>query len=300
MLRDVGARDLWDDSEPEACFLWTFTFPDEETRSSPRLAAACWRSMMQDKRFAGRVFVHSFERAPRTGYCHFHAVTPEYWDVSDLREIAEHHGFGRLNVAKIPLEKAEYIAKYLAKDFPDLPAGMRKWACHGFKGSKTSDIKINKSVDTVTQDDLWSGQLWDGVLWENPDKSTVLVEHRIHQGGPPPNYKIMTLKPHALKEIVAAVEAGKFVGVGEYRGCAVRKQDVTDKKTFQVQKRLIVEHTVEFGTASVKIAEWLPVGASEDVKPAADKGAPVFCSILEISRQYGLKCEFIKPLSTLV
>jgi len=300
LFRDVGSRELSDYAEPNACFLWTWTFADAEARNSPVIAAARWRSMNKDTNFVGRRFVHSFERAPVSGFCHYHAVTPDWWDVNEMREIAEHHDFGRIDVQRIPVAKAEYIAKYLAKDFDDLPRGARKWACHGFVGVRAADIKINKSVDAVTQVDQRPACILDGVEWRLPDKEIITVLHRADADPFFPVLHIMEIKPFALKEINAAVMAGKFVGVGEYRGCAVRKQNVTDKKTFQTVERLIVEHTVEFGTSSVKIAEWLPVGSSADVKPPANKGEGVFVSILEISRQYGLKVEFIKPISSLV
>jgi len=300
LFRDIDFRDLSDDVPNRWAFLWTFTFADPVTRNSPVLAAQCWADFANDKRMRGRVYVHSFERAPGTGFCHYHAVTPDWWDVDDIREISEHHGFGRIDVKKIPASKAEYIAKYLTKEFPDLPRRVRKWACHGFDGVKASDIKINKSVDSVTQADQRPVGIVDGVEWRLPDQETITVLHRADADPFFPLLHIMEIKPFALKEINAAVMAGKFVGVGEYRGCAVRKQNVTDKKTFQTVERLIVEHTVEFGTSSVKIAEWLPVGASAEVKPPANKGEGVFVSILEISRQYGLKVEFIKPISSLV
>jgi len=300
LFRDVDFRELGDASPSKWAFLWTWTFADPAVRTDPVEAARRWRLMWQDRNMRGKVCVHSFEQAPDSGFWHYHAVTPDWWDVNDMREIADHHGFGRIDVKKVPASKAEYIAKYLSKSLPDLPRGARRWACHGFKGSKASDIKVNKSVDNVTQTDLRPSGIIDGVLWVHPDKETNLVLHRADADPSSLSLHIMKITPFALKEINAQVEAGKFIGVGEYRGCAVRKQNVTDKQTLQRVERLIVEHTVEFGNSSVKIAEWLPVGASSDVKPPADKGAGVFVSILEISRQYGLKVEFIKPLTQLV
>jgi len=116
-----------------------------------------------------------------------------------------------------------------------------------------------------------------------------------------PRLKIMELKPFAQKEIMSAIAAGKVVAVGEYRGFAIRMQKVGNKKTFQYEEKKLIEHTVEFGTNSVKIAEWLPEGADEKtLKAPASKGDLVFCVITEISRQYGYKTESIKPVSALV
>lgn len=254
---------------------------------------------MNDWNMRKKVFVHSFEQAPDSGYWHYHAVTPDWWDVDLMREIATHHGFGRIDVKRVPAAKAEYVAKYVAKDCPDLPRGQRRWACHGFAGVKASDIEIKTSVDKVFQEDKWPVQLWDGVCVNLGELGAITVLHR-SDAVPPLALKQMELKPLAQKEILAEVIKGKFVAVGEYRGCLVRKQEVVDKKAFQTVQRLIVEHTVEFGAASHKISEWLPVGASDQVKPPANKGDLVFVSITEISRAYGLKAEYIKPVTSLL
>jgi len=299
LFRDASLRELDSTPVPKKCFLWTWTFSDESVRLDPVECGKRWRSMMQDKNFAGRVFVHSFEKAPKTGFWHYHAVTPDWWDVDDMREIAEHHRFGRIDVVAVPVAKAEYVAKYLSKHDPDLPRGMRRWACHGFKGVKAADVEIVKRVDTVPQVDTWEPALWDGTRWTFVDVAIITVLTR-SDAVDPLKLKNMEIKPFAQKEILSLIAAGKTVAVGEYRGCVVRSVDVTDKKTMQTTKRLVVEHTVEFGPSSVKIGEWLPIGASEKVTPPADKGQPVLCVVLEISRQYGYKVESIKPLSALV
>jgi len=300
LFRPVDLRELSDDAPPKAAFLWTWTFPDLETRLDPRECARRWSLMCNDKNMRGKRFVHSFEQAPGSGFWHYHGVTGDYWDVSDMREIAEHHGFGRINVVRVPFAKAEYVAKYLSKSLPDLPAGMRRWACHGFTGVRASDIILNKTVDEVTQTCIHGPGLWDGWEWRLADRSTITVLHREDADPFFPKLKKMELKPTAQKELIAQIAAGKVLAVGEYRGCSVRKQSVTDKKTFRTEERLIVEHTVEFGTSSTKISEWLPVGASADVKPPANKGENVVVVVLEISRQYGMKVESIKPLASLL
>jgi len=300
LFRDVSLRDLADPPPPREAYLWTFTFAYEWERLDPKFAALCWSAFANDKRMRGRVYVHSFEAAPSTGYWHFHAVTPDWWDVNEIREISTHHGFGRIDVKAVPVSKAEYVAKYVAKRVDGLPSGARRWACHGFKGVRAVDVTVSKCVDTLPQDDIHSAQLWDGWLWRLGDNSTITVLTR-HDADPENlQLKTMELKPFAQKEILSLIAQGKCIAVGEYRSCQVRSQKVANKTTHQFEDRLIVEHTVEFGANAVKIAEWLPQGASKDVKPPAAKGELVMCVVTEISRQYGYKVESLRPVSAIV
>jgi len=248
-----------------------------------------------------RQFVHSFEMAPDSGYWHFHAVTPERWDVNEIRAVSNEHGFGRIHVKEIPVSEVKYLAKYVAKPNAQMPRGARKWACHGFKGIRAADVVVTNKVAFDTLPDTHAVGLWDGWEWRCPDNQTITVLTRADADPFFPRLKVMDLKPFAVKEILAAIAQGKVVAVGEYRGFQVRTQKVANKTTYQFEERAIVEHTVEFGASSVKISEWLPTGAdAKSVKAPANKGELVFCVITEISRQYGYKTESIKPVSALV
>jgi len=300
LFRDVGERDLEDEGPPGTAYLWTWTAPTKEQRLDPVQMAGMWRSMMRESFYRTATFVHVLECSKR-GYWHYHGVTPHFWSVRKIREIGEYHGFGRINVRALPPERVYYVAKYLGKPQQKLPKGMRRWAAHGFTGVKSQEVHIEtKTFDIVTACYKPEG-LYDG--WEliSSDLGAFRVVQRVSLNGTKPNIMSYDLKPLAQKEFLALATSGKFLGLGEYRGCQVVEKNIWNEKTRANEARLLVEHTVEFGVNSQKVSEWLAPGTKrESVKPAANKGDLVMCVISQISRQYGLSCESIKPVSALV
>jgi len=217
-----------------------------------------------------------------------------------MREISDRYGFGRIHVKAVPAAKAEYVAKYLGKPQKELPKGMRRWAAHGFDGVKASEVHIEKKeFDSVTPCYKPAG-LWDGWGFVHEDGSQFLCITRHDAPQSPRNIIMYDLKPLATKEVLNLAASGKFVSVGEYRGFSIVEKNIWNDKTRANESRLLVEHTIEFGTNSVKSTEWLPPGSKrEGVKSPANKGDLVLVSVTQISRQYGITCESIRPVATL-
>lgn len=116
--------------------LWTFTVPD---CVPPRIVASRWSKCQRDLvRSLSFQAVRVFELHPGGHGLHVHAITPFYYPVTEMRVVTTRHLFGRINVTNIPGEKAEYICKYLSKQFwrpyKEL-RGMRLWACVGKNAS---------------------------------------------------------------------------------------------------------------------------------------------------------------------
>lgn len=303
MFGHLGQQQF-DSNRPVAtCKLWTFTFPEEEVRLNPALCAARWKRLNNDRRFRGRKFVHVLESSKR-GYWHYHCVTPERWDVDEMRLIAEQHGFGRINVKELPVSKSEYVAKYLQKKPKALPAGMRRWACHGFKGTKVSSIRITSDlIIRDTPDD--NNRAYSRLIVTLPDGETITYRLRLTTNAEYDNH--MKITETASKEILKMACGGQAPMVGEYRGFEVRQIAITDDENpAHVEIKHIVEYGVEFPIAngqvkSIKCGMWLEKGTPpETVKAPANKGDPVVVAITGMSLKWGNTISSIRPLATLV
>jgi len=62
---------------------------------------------------------------------HVHLLTNRFIDVNVMRALAKKAGWGRINVKRIPAERAAYLAKYLSKDRAECLKSWRLWAGFG-------------------------------------------------------------------------------------------------------------------------------------------------------------------------
>lgn len=298
LFRDCGKRELADPVAPKDCRLWTFTFPDLATRRSAAAASKKFSEFCHCRNMRERLFLHVLEDSKK-GFWHIHLVTPEFWRVDEIREHAEPYGFGRINVKRVPLEKAQYIAKYLHKRLGVTGLGVRRWACHGFRGTQSRHVK-KTDVLTPIIPDTYHSTVRDEIRWTLGVNFTISVKLR-EPVNSTPVVQMIELKPTAQKQILSDILNGKLVAVGEYRGFGVRTIKFEDEKSRQQVEKIIVEHSIEFGGISVKCGEWLAPGAkAADVKAPAQKGDIVVCVVTKASQQYGYSCESIKPLATLL
>jgi len=300
LLRGPEKRDLWDpEKAPQNAYIWTWTFPDVEARADASVAMRRWKALVKDlTRTHGFKFVRVLERGAIGEGCHFHGVTGDWWSVEKVRDLSQEHGFGRVNARWVPLHKALYLAKYVRKTQRNLD-GFRKWACVGFQGVTSQDVKIRQKVFDVVPLSA-RPELTGWVEWRFPD--SVTVRHALRSDALPTDpVHIMEIKASALKLINEMLIKGARIGVGEYRGTQVREVNVDDWKTKQSTTKIIAEHTVEFGGEAVKVGQWLPPGSSKDkVIAPAQKGEAVLVEIESETRKYGISAKSIRTLASLV
>ena len=119
-------------------FLWTFTFKEllavKETRKR-------WNHLLTLllRSWPGLQGLRVFELHEEHGL-HVHLITNQFVDVNHARELAEHAGWGRIHVARMPSEHAGYLAKYLSKERPECLHRWRLWAGFG-KGWEWTKVK---------------------------------------------------------------------------------------------------------------------------------------------------------------
>ena len=291
-----------DPPAPKSCKLWTFTFKDQAARSDPELALAEWVPVGKWMARQEMRCVRVLEQGEQ-GAWHFHCVTPEWWDVDKVRAKLTQYRFGRINVKEVRLEQAWYVAKYVGKAHGKLrlPAGRRQWACVGFKGVSSKNVRLSER-SRVLIPDTSRETLVDVVVWKLGDT----VVHRRRLRIPPRgvyNVHMIELKPTQVKEIATLIARGDVVTLAEYRGCNVKTQQIDDWKTKQKVARVVVEHAVEINAAAVVVSQWLPASAdASTVKPAANKGDIVCVFVQQMKKfrgQLQLTTEKIVPLSTL-
>jgi hypothetical protein len=115
------------------CFLWTFTFTEA---TSAKDAGRCWNKLLlyaaRNKiKFKG---LKVYEKHPGGHGIHIHMVTPEYYNVNDIRPLAEAAGFGRIHAKRISSSRAGYVLKYVRKGLRkgiEGLEGVRKWSVFG-------------------------------------------------------------------------------------------------------------------------------------------------------------------------
>src|ERR1035437_8094934 len=160
------------------CHLWTYTF---ENDVPPKEAARRWRLFVRWHVETGRKCVRVLESGGWHGRWHYHCVTPERWKVDEVREAAERYGFGRINVKRLPANRAHYVAKYLGKqNRGNLPPGQRRRACahvewvfegrepirHQIRKAETAEAELVRQVfvSAAEADDLIATVMAGGVF----------------------------------------------------------------------------------------------------------------------------------------
>jgi len=285
-----------------SCYLWTFTFPDDV---APSVGTKRWAPFAEWLRRSGKVAVRVLERGTRGEQrWHFHTVSPQRWDVNEVRPVAERYGFGRINVRRIPATRAFYVAKYVGKQFGETAcrANVRLWGCIGFHGASVRNTRITVKVDNSRLApiegiiDFWVWTLPDGITLRFPLRpESATIENPIN--------KTMEIKASQAKELLGDLAAGNLVMLGEYRGYAVRSLKIKDQKSGVMVDRVVVEHNVEVNGVARTVGEWLATGATaKDVKPPATRGDVVKVTV-ETAKRFGGQMSYggtIKPLTQLL
>lgn len=282
----------FDSPPPMQCFLWTWTFPDRDTRQDARLAMKRWDSVRKWLHKTGKVCVRVIERGDEGEKAfHFHLVTPQWWDARQMLEVGKRYGFGRVNVKEIPIERAVYVAKYVGKQYGAswLPKGMRMWAAIGFEGVSVKNLRKRERIKVVVPEEPRE-QLYTLLQWWADDSCAFTHRYRPSNGNAEVIHK-MELKPAQSKEIVARMLAGSLCAVAEFRGAQIRTQEMEDFRTKQKVERVLVEVSVEIGGMGTVVTDWTKPGTKVgDVKlPSISKGEPVLVVIDTVKWYKGSK-----------
>ena len=134
-------------------YFWTVTFvrvlPDSYYGNIWRMFVRA----MHDSARAGRLpktwggvrVVEPFDHG-----LHYHALVNRRLWVGEMRRLGRPLGIGRIHVRRAVASDAEYLAKYVAKDFT--VHGVRKWASIGtFSGVRVRDIETDSLTTRATR-----------------------------------------------------------------------------------------------------------------------------------------------------
>lgn len=141
-------------------YLWTFTFADVPQNE---IAMNRWHELQTKIRWNYRlnkglrvIEVHPGKPHVRNPFglshgLHFHALFNRRICVHWMRRIARQCHFGwkgrALDVRPVDIQGALYLGKYLTKDQPDLPKGMRRWGAVNWpECNRKNDIEIESAV----------------------------------------------------------------------------------------------------------------------------------------------------------
>jgi hypothetical protein len=132
----------------QSLYMWTFTFGELLNIKATRKRWNHLLTLMRQRweQLCGlRVFeLHEFHGL------HVHLVTNRWLDVNEARRLAEQAGWGRIHVMRIPLERAGYLAKYLAKERPDCFKHWRLWAGFGdWDWTRVKDIVCDSACSRI-------------------------------------------------------------------------------------------------------------------------------------------------------
>lgn len=280
-------------------YLWTWTFPDARGQQDAKYAFECWVKHARWLRDTGKKLVRVIERGTKSRHLHFHAVTPQRWNVNEIRKHALSCGFGRINVEEIPRSRLNYVAKYLGKPV-QLPKGCRRWAAIGFEGVKTSNVRCREKSLTVLAKSIDEG-LRVVTQWEIPGTGIIhkRVLRELRDLQEPGAIHTMKITQENLLHIARLFAQGNMLAVGEYRTCKARELKFTDDDKKEVVRK-IVEHGIEIGEKQVTVTEWLPDTTDlASVKPPTDKGEPVVIEVDSFHKRFGITAKSIKPVSSM-
>ena len=280
-------------SDAKSCYLWTYTFPDDVL---PAEAARRWRLFVRWHIETGRKCVRVLESGSLHGRWHYHCVTPNRWDVNEVRAAAERFGFGRINVKRIPASRARYVAKYLNKTSRGkLAKGQRRWACVGFDGVAVNRVRYaskTRYLPEYCDDTAYTAVEWvvDG---------TVSSRTEIRKAERPEAEAVRRVCVTG-SQLEMVMHTGGPLLVGEYRGLTVTERVFQDRKTKAKLRTVRVEHRIDACGTTYTVIDWLAPDA--DVKAVslpAERGAAVQL-VIESMKSYHGEDSFtgvIKPLS---
>ena len=275
-------------------YLHTLTFSDPEPSYDE--ARRRWDSFLtgylsRAKRFG--VCVPEFGK--RTNRLHFHLVTTERFDASEMWVQCAKYGFGRYDVRRRPCwrippssthrgtvhEACWYLAKYVGKrhGWPDELKGSRQWSVFGAKHFpntpvRVRDVRITTKELTVVKESSRPFSGWS--QWSIPNYN-LTIRVAIRRDALPTDHVIMReLSPEQAKKVLSLVAAGDVVGVGEYRYCGVETKKYKDfKDSSKTIEAVVVTHKVDFGATFERreFDERMPEGTTEKaVTPPAKSG----------------------------
>ena len=129
-------------------YMWTFTFAEVLNVKDTRKRWNHLLTLMRQRwpQLSGmRVFeLHEFHGL------HVHLATNRFLDVNEARELAKQAGWGRIDVQRIPVERAAYLAKYLSKERPPCLKRWRLWAGFGeWEWTKVKDLITQSRIATI-------------------------------------------------------------------------------------------------------------------------------------------------------
>jgi hypothetical protein len=122
-------------------YLWTCTFADV---LSPTQTRSRWNHLLTLMRrpWPPLCGLRVFELHDLHGL-HVHLVTNRFVDVNVARRLAKNAKWGRIHVMRIPVERGQYLAKYLSKNRESCLKSWRLWAGFGkWDWSRVKEILI--------------------------------------------------------------------------------------------------------------------------------------------------------------
>jgi hypothetical protein len=129
----------------QSIYMWTFTLAEAVDIHKTR---KLWNHLLtlMRRRWPKLCGLRVFEMHETHGL-HVHLVTNRFIDVNEVRRLAKRSGWGRIHVAKVPADRASYLAKYLGKERPQALKGWRLWAGFGpWEWSRVKDIVVRSPV----------------------------------------------------------------------------------------------------------------------------------------------------------
>jgi len=254
-------------------YLWTFTTPDPVGLGELAVRWADFLHRWKQRRplLPALRLLRVFEPHQRHGY-HVHFVAARRYDVRMMRTLATKSNFGRINVLKMPAQKALYAAKYLQKHKrkPGEKA-VRMWASVGFRGCPVNSVRITDSwvteiiSYTVGYADF-SKNAWS-LLWLQAMERRIRIS-RIN-GCDPKNKKMAKLNDKQATKVSDLLNLGKGVRFLEYRSTVVRStKKWVDGRASLTEKSFFAQHNCE-------TAAGVPLLIEEPLPDTYVEGSPI-------------------------
>jgi hypothetical protein len=123
----------------QGLYMWTLTFRELLALKDTRKRWNYLLTLMK-RRWLELCGLRVFEMHKEHGL-HVHLITNRRIYVNEVRRLAKKAGWGRVNVKRVPPERAAYLAKYLGKARPEAMHGWRLWGAFGrWDWSRVGDV----------------------------------------------------------------------------------------------------------------------------------------------------------------